>query len=39
VKESHQLSAAEAKQYEPAAFLGGSDKWNPEAAAKAMKMR
>ena len=37
VPQSHQLTAAEAKKYETATFLAGSDHWNPEAAAKAMK--
>ncbi len=36
VPQSHQLTEAEAKKYEPAAFLAGSDKWNPEAEAKKM---
>jgi len=32
---SHQLTAEEAKQYEPRTFLGGSDSWEPiEDAAK-----
>jgi pectinesterase len=31
---SHQLSASEAKQFQPAIFLAGSDHWNPEAEAK-----
>jgi pectinesterase len=30
---SHQLTAAEAKTYEPANFLRGTDHWNPLAAA------
>jgi pectinesterase len=30
---SHQLSPAEAKQYLPAAFLRGSDNWQPEVEA------
>jgi pectinesterase len=30
---SHQLTAAEAKQYLPASFLAGADHWNPEAEA------
>lgn len=30
---SHQITAAEAKQFLPAAFLAGSDHWDPEAAA------
>lgn len=30
---SHQLTAAQAKQFEPATFLSGSDHWNPEAEA------
>ena len=37
VPQSHQLTAAEAKKYETATFLAGTDHWNPEAAAKAMK--
>jgi pectinesterase len=31
---SHQLSASEAKQFQPAVFLSGSDHWNPEAEAQ-----
>jgi len=31
---THQLTAAEAKQYLPANFLRGKDHWNPEAEAK-----
>jgi pectinesterase len=30
---SHQLTPAEAKTYEPATFLRGSDNWNPITAA------
>jgi pectinesterase len=30
---SHQLSAEQATQYTPRAFLAGSDHWNPEAEA------
>jgi len=30
---SHQITPAEAKQYLPATFLRGQDKWNPEAEA------
>ena len=30
---SHQITAAEAKQFYPAVFLRGSDNWNPEADA------
>lgn len=30
---SHQLSAAEARRFQPRAFLGGTDHWNPEAEA------
>jgi pectinesterase len=30
---SHQLAAAETKQYLPAKFLAGSDRWQPEAEA------
>lgn len=30
---SHQLTAAQARQYEPSIFLSGSDRWNPEAEA------
>jgi pectinesterase len=30
---SHQLSAAEARQYQPSVFLAGTDHWNPEAEA------
>jgi pectin methylesterase-like acyl-CoA thioesterase len=36
VPQSHQLTAEEAKKYEPAAFLAGPDHWNPEAEAKQM---
>ena len=31
---SHQLSAAQARQFLPKAFLAGKDHWNPEAEAK-----
>jgi pectinesterase len=31
---SHQLTAAEAKQFEPEAFLAGSDAWNAVAEAR-----
>jgi pectin methylesterase-like acyl-CoA thioesterase len=31
---SHQLTSAEAKQYEATRFLAGSDHWNPEKQAK-----
>ena len=31
---SHQLTSAEAKQFETARFLAGSDHWNPEKQAK-----
>jgi len=31
---SHQLTAAQAKQYETATFLAGSDHWNPTKEAK-----
>jgi pectin methylesterase-like acyl-CoA thioesterase len=31
---SHQLTAAEAKQYETARFLAGTDRWNPQKLAK-----
>jgi pectin methylesterase-like acyl-CoA thioesterase len=31
---SHQLTAAQAKQYDTARFLAGSDHWNPEKEAK-----
>jgi pectinesterase len=34
VKWSHQLTAEEAKQFEPKAFLAGSDHWNAEAEAQ-----
>jgi pectinesterase len=34
VKWSHQLTAEEAKQFEPQAFLAGSDHWNAEAEAQ-----
>jgi pectin methylesterase-like acyl-CoA thioesterase len=37
VPQSHQLTPAEAKKYETATFLAGTDHWNPEATAKAMK--
>jgi pectinesterase len=30
---SHQLTAAEAEQFKPTAFLAGSDHWDPEAEA------
>ena len=30
---SHQLTAAEARMYQPAVFLKGTDNWNPEAEA------
>ena len=30
---SHQLTPAEARQYQPAIFLRGTDHWNPEAEA------
>jgi pectinesterase len=31
---SHQLTAAEAKHFEPEIFLAGDDHWNAEAEAK-----
>jgi hypothetical protein len=31
---SHQLTAAEAKQFETARFLAGADHWHPEKQAK-----
>jgi len=31
---SHQLTAAEAKQFEPKIFLAGSDQWNAETEAQ-----
>jgi pectinesterase len=31
---SHQLTAAQARQYLPKVFLAGKDAWNPEAAAR-----
>jgi pectin methylesterase-like acyl-CoA thioesterase len=33
---SHQLTADQAKQYEPRSFLKGGDNWNPIAAAAAL---
>jgi hypothetical protein len=33
---SHQLTAQEAKQYEPGVFLKGNDSWNPIAVAAAL---
>lgn len=33
---SHQLTAAQAKQFLPATFLSGKDHWNPEAEAKTL---
>lgn len=33
---SHQLTSAQAKQYETATFLAGDDHWNPEAEARAL---
>ena len=31
---SHQLTSAEAKQFETVRFLAGADHWNPEKQAK-----